>query len=224
METTENNEEQAPSMKKDKKEAREEKRAEKAKDKELKSELKDLKQQLESSKKYISQLESSLSNAEERARDYDKMKTRSDDIESKLDQLRTYIKKIEEESVFVRERAKKDVQKNVEQEVSAILLRLLDIVDNFDRSVDLVKEESGSFVEGIRLIHDQFNAVLKATGLERLETKEVEFDPNLHEALTMMPAPTNELDGKIMEEVKAGYKYKDTLLRAAQVIVGKKSD
>jgi len=175
-------------------------------------------------KAYIEELQKMLSDAQEKARENEVFKKRVEEYEAKIGGIRDYVKKMESELQQVKERAGKDVQKAVDRKLSDTLLQLLDSIDNFDRSVQSSKNETGPLVEGIRMVHQQFHGVLNSIGLSRLETSGQEFDPNIHEALSTIPVQSNKEDGKIIEEVKPGYKYHDVLLRPAQVIVGKKSD
>jgi molecular chaperone GrpE len=141
--------------------------------------------------------------------------------ESKIDDVREYVKKMESEIEQIRSRAERDLQKNIEKKISEFFQRILPIVDNFERSL-MSAEPSNNFVEGIRLIHQQLEEVLRKSELSRMKTKGELFDPSVHDAVTTFPVETDDQDDRVIEEMKAGYKYHDTVVRPAQVVVGKK--
>jgi molecular chaperone GrpE len=62
--------------------------------------------------------------------------------------------------------------------------------------------------------------VLESKGLQAMDTKEMEFDPELHEAITKIPAPEAKLKGKIIDHVEKGYYLNDKIIRHAKVIIG----
>ncbi|MGB5990337.1 MAG: nucleotide exchange factor GrpE [Marinifilaceae bacterium] len=103
-----------------------------------------------------------------------------------------------------------------------IFMDILPVMDNFERamnSMDSAKEIE-PVVEGINLIYTRFADFLKQNGLEEIETKKADFDVELHEAITKMPAPSKKLRGKIIDCVEKGYKLNDKVVRYAKVVVG----
>lgn len=145
------------------------------------------------------------------------------DYQVKVEGIRDYVKKMEGEVVDIRHRAQRDLQKSTDQATGKFLNELLPIADNFERSVTAAQQAEGPLADGVRLIHQQFKDFLSKAGLVKIETKGKVFDPHIHEAITTMPSDS-EGDGKIVEEVKAGYMFRDSVLRPAQVVVGKASD
>jgi molecular chaperone GrpE len=103
-----------------------------------------------------------------------------------------------------------------------ILLGILPVIDDFDRArahlgtasdLDAVKE-------GIDLIYNKFQEFLKQQGITEIETEEHEFDSEVHEAVTKIPAPSEEMKGKIIDCVQKGYKLNDKVIRYPKVVVG----
>ena len=86
---------------------------------------------------------------------------------------------------------------------------------NLEKSTD-----SDAAKEGTQMIFGKLNAYLKTKGLERIEAKGAEFDTELHEAVTTFPAPSEELKGKVIDVVQAGYTLGGKVLRYAKVVVG----
>jgi molecular chaperone GrpE len=98
---------------------------------------------------------------------------------------------------------------------------LLPVLDDFERAWAAGEgQEAGQAREGYQLIGQKLRGILEAKGLNRMEAKEAEFDTDLHEAITQIPAPSEDLKGKVVDVVEPGYKLHDTVLRFAKVVVG----
>ena len=74
--------------------------------------------------------------------------------------------------------------------------------------------------EGVNLIIDKFMKFLKSEGVAQIETEGKDFDVNFHEAITMIPAPSDEMKGKVIDCVSKGYTLNDKVIRYAKVVVG----
>ena len=81
-------------------------------------------------------------------------------------------------------------------------------------------ENINAVLEGVELIYKKFMDILGRQGVSVIETKEADFDVDVHEAVAQLPAPTPELKGKIMDCTLTGYKLNDKVIRHAQVVVG----
>ena len=75
-------------------------------------------------------------------------------------------------------------------------------------------------IEGFKLIVQKLKNILAQQGLEKIETEGQDFDTDFHEAIALIPAPTEELKGKILDCVQQGYKLGDMVIRHAKVAVG----
>lgn len=146
------------------------------------------------------------------------------DYELKISDVREYVKRMESEIEQIRIRTQRDQQKNIDKSASDFFAAILPVVDDLERSLKSVKGSTEGFVEGVRLIHIQIQEILKKSGLVKIASVGVVFDPMVHEALTTAPVTSDEQDGLVLDEVKSGYKYKETVVRPAQVIVGKKPE
>lgn len=124
----------------------------------------------------------------------------------------------------IRKRAAKEKIDTIKRANKDLLLSLLNFMDNFERAIKAGENNSdiqnSEYYKGIELIHKQFIDFIHDNGVEEIECLGVEFDPNLHEALTMVEIPDCEHE-KIVEVYAKGYKLNDELLRTAKVIVGK---
>ena len=102
-----------------------------------------------------------------------------------------------------------------------ILLGLLPVVDDMERALSHINEASDveALKEGVNLIHKKFNDYLAKRGVKEIETKGLPLDTNVHEAITMIPAPTPDMKGKILDCTEKGYMLGDKVLRFAKVVV-----
>ena len=104
-----------------------------------------------------------------------------------------------------------------------VLQALLPVLDDFDRAnKEIEKSEDKAVKEGVTLIYNKFKDILKSKGLEEVEVKAGDtFDAEIHEAVTQIPAPTDDLKGKIVDVVEKGYKLGDKIIRYPKVVTGK---
>ena len=96
---------------------------------------------------------------------------------------------------------------------------MLPVLDDFERAA-AAEQEPDQLKEGYQLIGQKMRGILEARGLQRMEAKGAAFDTDLHEAITQIPAPTEDLKGKVVDVVEPGYKLHDSVLRFAKVVVG----
>ena len=81
-------------------------------------------------------------------------------------------------------------------------------------------DDVSAVLEGVELIYKKFMDILGKQGVSIIDTKEADFDVDVHEAVAQLPAPTPELKGKVMDCTQTGYKLNDKVIRHAQVVVG----
>jgi len=100
---------------------------------------------------------------------------------------------------------------------------LLPVLDDFDRAKKSADDENSSeaFSEGVTLVYNKLHNIMKAKGLTAMESTGETFDPELHEALTEIPAPSEEMKGKNIDTIETGYLLNDKIIRHAKVVVGK---
>lgn len=112
-----------------------------------------------------------------------------------------------------------DLFKSANQEV---LQAVLPVLDDFDRAWEqIAKSEDEALVKGVQLIHEKLRATLVSKGLEEVEIKPGDvFNADFAEAITQIPAPTNDLKGKIVDVIEKGYKLGDKIIRFPKVILG----
>jgi molecular chaperone GrpE len=103
-----------------------------------------------------------------------------------------------------------------------IMLKILPVVDDFERAMVSMKEakDCEAVLDGVTLIYNKFKDFLNLQGVKEIEAVNKEFDTDLHEALTKIPAPKKKLKGKVVDVVEKGYKLNDKVIRFSKVVVG----
>lgn len=155
------------------------------------------------------------------------LQSKLNDYDIKFIEARGFVKKLESEVEQIRQRSERDLQKNIESRVSSLMQSLLPVVDSFDlslKSAEASKDNSESLMTGLKMIRIQMEDCLRNVGLERIKTIGENFDPNVHEALMSQQVSEPEKDGKVVMELKAGYKLGALVVRPAQVAVGQFSE
>ncbi len=102
------------------------------------------------------------------------------------------------------------------------IVSILPVIDDMERALKNMQkaEDVSAVLEGVELIYKKFIDILGKQGVSIIETKEADFDVDVHEAVAQLPAPTDELKGKVMDCTLTGYKLNDKVIRHAQVVVG----
>ena len=102
------------------------------------------------------------------------------------------------------------------------IITILPVLDDMERALKNMQkaEDVSAVLEGVELIYKKFMDILGKQGVSVIETKEADFDVDLHEAVAQLPAPTPELKGKVMDCTQTGYKLNEKVIRHAQVVVG----
>jgi len=132
-----------------------------------------------------------------------------------------YLRLYSEFENFRRRTAKEriDLVKTANEDV---LASLLPILDDFERGIKSMNEakEVSALKEGINLIYNKLFRTLEAKGLKPMNAVGNEFNSELHEAITQIPAPSEEMKGKVVDEVEKGYYLNEKVIRFAKVVIG----
>jgi molecular chaperone GrpE len=104
----------------------------------------------------------------------------------------------------------------------AVMLSILPVIDDFERAMQSIEKgmDFEATKEGISLIYSKFKEFNKQNGISEIEAAGAVFDTDLHEALTKMPAPSEEMKGRIVDVIQKGYYLNDRVIRFAKVVVG----
>jgi len=103
-----------------------------------------------------------------------------------------------------------------------LMTALLPIMDDFDRGLSEIKKaKDKELLKGMQLISDKLKNTLVQKGLSEIEVKAGDdFDAEVHDAITQIPAPNDKLKGKIVDAIEKGYKLGDRIIRHPKVVVG----
>jgi molecular chaperone GrpE len=102
-----------------------------------------------------------------------------------------------------------------------VIVALLPVLDDFDRALKAMGTTSdvNAIKEGVALVQHKLKNILSQKGLKEMESKGTTFDADLHEAITNIPAPSDDLKGKVVDELEKGYYLNDKVVRFAKVVV-----
>lgn len=125
-------------------------------------------------------------------------------------EFENYRRRTAKEGMELRQLASKD-----------LIMELLPVLDDFERGLDVAAKTGNgeAAIEGMGLIYNKLKGILERRGLKHMDSKEKEFDPDLHEALTKLPAPNADMKGKVIDEIEKGYLIHDKVIRHAKVVV-----
>ena len=103
-----------------------------------------------------------------------------------------------------------------------VMNAILPVLDDFDRALsEIEKSDNAAHLEGIVLINNKLRETLKAKGLNIIETNQGDvFNADIHEAITQIPAPSNDLKGKVIDVVEKGYMLGEKIIRFPKVVIG----
>lgn len=103
-----------------------------------------------------------------------------------------------------------------------VIVDLLPVLDDFERAQKSMEtaNEIIAIKEGVKLVHHKLKGILNQKGLKEMESIGKEFDADLHEGITSIPASSDNLKGKVIDELEKGYLLNDKVIRFAKVIIG----
>jgi molecular chaperone GrpE len=120
-------------------------------------------------------------------------------------------------------RVQRDAEASAQEMREKLVLDLVPVLDNLDRTIAAAVDhgETSAIIEGVRMVRNQFMGVLTRYGVERVEAKHQQFDPKLHDAISMVPVSHPSAHGVVVDQIEPGYRFGDRLLRPAKVVVGR---
>lgn len=155
--------------------------------------------------------------------------THEQELELELEKAQTTIQ--EQQDKYLRLSAEFDnYRKRTMKEKAELILNggekslssILPVVDDFERAIKTMETATDvtAVKEGVELIYNKFMAVLGQNGVKVIDTKDQPLNTDYHEAIAVIPAPTEEQKGKILDCVQTGYTLNDKVIRHAKVVVG----
>ena len=161
--------------------------------------------------------------AAEELNENDKLKQELDDTKAALEKEKKGYLFLMADFDNYRKRVLKEKQELIKNGAEKALSGLLPVVDDFERGLKASEnvEDAKAVREGMELIYQKFVKYLADNGVKAMDTAPgVDFDTDLHDAITTIPAPAPELKGKIVDTTQKGYMLNDKVLRHAKVVVG----
>lgn len=152
----------------------------------------------------------------------DATKRSLDELQKKYNQLNdTYLRSLAEFDNY-RKRSLREKADLIKTGGESVLINVLSVIDDMERGLSATKDaqDINAVKEGMELIYSKFQSFLKQNGITVIETEGKTFDTDMHEAITTIPAPTEDLKGKVVDCVQKGYYLHDKVIRFAKVVVG----
>ena len=148
--------------------------------------------------------------------------TRLQKLQAEVDELRDKNLRLVAEFDNFRKRSAKERIELISTAGKDVVQSLLDALDDSYRALKQMETDNDatSIKEGATLVFHKFQHLLQQKGLKPMDCQGKEFDADLHEAITEVPAPTEDMKGKILDVVQPGYYLNDKLIRHAKVVVG----
>lgn len=158
-----------------------------------------------------------------------KKKSKKDNREAKIEELEEQLKEMQDKHLRLqaefdnfRRRTMKEKADLIKSGGESVLVNVLPVVDDFERALDSLKavsdEDAGK--QGTLLIYNKFKEFLKQNNIKEIEAMQQDFDVDLHEAITKIPAPSEDLKGKVVDVVQKGYCLNEKVIRFAKVVIG----
>jgi len=161
---------------------------------------------------------------------------KKEEKKAKKDKTHEQIEKLEKEIVEIRDKhlrlqaefdnfRKRTLREKMELMKSGgetVLTNILPVIDDLERALAAFAEveEENPFKQGVILIYNKFQDFLKQNGIREIDAKGKDFDTDLHEAITKIPAPAEELKGKVADVIQKGYTLNEKVIRFAKVVIG----
>jgi molecular chaperone GrpE len=159
---------------------------------------------------------------EEPLSEVDQLKLQLAEAEAKNAELQDkYLRQAAEFDNY-RKRTIKEKAELIKSAAEKLMVAELPVMDDMDRALENMEKgaDAEACIEGFKLIVQKFKNILTQQGLEKIDTDGQDFDTDFHEAIALIPAPAEELKGKILDCVQQGYKLGDKVIRHAKVAVG----
>ncbi|MCF6331963.1 MAG: nucleotide exchange factor GrpE [Draconibacterium sp.] len=175
--------------------------------------------------------ETNTSNTEDAAKEKsgNKKKPKKDKKQVELDELKTKFAEISDKHLRLqaefdnfRRRTMKEKIDLIKSGGESVLINILPVIDDFERALDSLKEVSDDDAgkQGTALIYNKFKEFLKQNNVKEIDALNQDFDVDLHEALTKIPAPEKKLKGKVVDVIQKGYLLNEKVIRFAKVVIG----
>ena len=149
-------------------------------------------------------------------------KKKEEDYEAQVKELQDKYMRLMAEFDNFRKRTLKERMELIKTAGEDILLNIIPVVDDFERGLQVMEKSTDveSVKQGVVLIYNKFKEFLNQRGVKEIEAAQQEFNVDLHEAITKIPAPEENLKGKVVDVIQKGYILNEKVIRFAKVVVG----
>lgn len=153
----------------------------------------------------------------------------TESLMKRLEETQAQLEKEKKEYLFLmaefdnfRKRTLKEKSEIIRNGAESAMKGILPVVDDFERGLEAINDsdDATAVKEGMELIYNKFVKYLQQNGVKAMDTVDADFNPDLHEAIAMVPVDEESRKGKIIDTVSKGYTINDKVLRHAKVAVG----
>ncbi|MDR2910322.1 MAG: nucleotide exchange factor GrpE [Bacteroidales bacterium] len=145
-----------------------------------------------------------------------------EELGAKLEEISDKHLRLQAEFDNFRKRISREKVELIKSGGENVLVNILPVIDDFERALNSFKDisDDDSMKQGIVLIYNKFSYFLKQNNVTEIEALNMNFDIDLHEAVTKIPAPNESLKGKIVDVIQKGYLLNEKVIRFAKVVIG----
>lgn len=156
-------------------------------------------------------------------------KSKKDKVHEEIEKLQNDLADMKDKHIRLqaefdnfRKRTLKEKMELMKSGGESVLMNIIPVIDDLERALAAFSdvEDENPLKQGVTLIYNKFQEFLKQNGIKEIEAKEKDFDTDLHEAITKIPAPTEELKGKVVDVIQKGYQLHEKVIRFAKVVIG----
>lgn len=144
------------------------------------------------------------------------------DSESELNKQQDLRLRLQADFDNFRKRKNKEMSDSIRFANQELLLQLIPVLDNFDRTLDAIEKTDNlaAIKDGIAVVDKSMKKTFKKIGMEPINSIGKELNPEFHEVITTVPVEEKKKKGVVIDEIEKGYKLKDRVIRVAKVVIG----
>lgn len=144
------------------------------------------------------------------------------ELKDKIAELNDKYTRLYSEFDNFRKRTAKEKKEIMDAGGEDVFKSMLPVIDDFERAIKSNAEATDlkAINDGVHLIYNKFKSTLNQKGLTEMKSIGETFDPDIHEAITNVPAPSDDMKGKVVDELEKGYSLNGKIIRFAKVVIG----